>query len=169
MDAKITPESKELCKEWRSLTSKTCSHINQQLWLKGWLIVGFGTVIVILLGSILAHREDRFERNFDGRGQSMMQGRAGMMWWFFGDENQIDDQNNIWCMQQATVEIDGQNPNGKVYTTHQGNCPFLNNQNEPQENTNSFFGRMENRMKQFFGKDSKWVVTTWTITTGTAK
>ena len=99
-----------------------------------------------------------------------MQGRAGMMWWFFGDENQQDDASNIqWCMQQATVEIDSQNPNGTVYTTHQGNCPFLDNQNKPQENTNSFFGRMENRMKQFFGWDRKWVTATWSVTTGTAK
>lgn len=96
-----------------------------------------------------------------------MQGR-GMMWLFW-DENQQNDQNNIqWCMQQATVEIDPQNPNGKIYTAHQGNCPFLDNQNKAEENTNSFFGRMENRMKQFFGGDNKWVTTTWTVATWTA-
>jgi hypothetical protein len=27
---------------------------------------------------------------------------------------------------------------------------------------------MENRMKQFFGGDNKWVTTTWTVATWTA-
>jgi len=173
MEAKITSESKELCKEWKSLTCKTCSHINQKLWLKGWLIVGFWIIIIWLLAHIWHEREDRFERwygqDFGGRQESMMQGRAGMMW-FFWDENQQDDQNNIqWCMQQATVEIDPQNPNGKIYTAHQGNCPFLDNQNnQKDQESNSFFGRMESKMKQFFGVDKKWVAT-WTIATWATK
>ena len=164
MDAKITPASKELCKEWKSLTGKTCSHINQQLWLKGWLIIGFGIIIIGFVAHAWHERGDRFERNFDGRQQGMMQWRAGMMWWFFWDENK---QNVQWCTQQASIQIDPQNPDAQIVTAR-ANCPFAN-KGIDQENANSFFGRMENRMKQFFGKDSKWVAATWTITTGTAK
>ncbi|MEI6426169.1 MAG: hypothetical protein WCO66_02330 [Candidatus Absconditabacteria bacterium] len=181
MEAKNTSEAKELCKEWKSLTGKTFSHVNEKLGLKGWLIVGFGIVIVALLAHMGHQRGDRFERNFGDR-QSMMQERGGMMG-IFRDEAERGEgkgfgpmQGIQGCNQQATVEIDPANPDVQMIKM-QGNCPFADQKDgqgrggKYQDGTGEqgFFDRMETRMKAFFGDDKKGATATGAIATGDTK
>lgn len=169
MEDKKLSELQSTAKEWVHATGKAFHQIDKELWLKGRIAVWFGIAIVWLLGVLVAHTSDRYEQSFDrdGRG-SMMQDRRGF-------ENMDDDmfnqiRNSIdrdfdrmwwkrqglqWCSQQATIQIDPQNPGVQVIASH-ANCPFATQEVAGQnQQSDSIFDRMENRMKQMFGSDNK--------------
>ena len=152
-------------KDWKNLSVKTFNQVSKKLWTKGRIIVIFGIAIVWLLGAVVAHMDDRYDRGFDRSYGNMMQGRESMMWdsrrwgdqfqerWFGRNQNK---QSMQWCAQKATFETDPSNPNIQIMKS-QVNCPFVDqvNNNDSQK-TDGFFGRMETRMKQMFGSDQKW-------------
>jgi len=185
MEEKKISEFKTTAKEWGTATCKVFHQVDKELWVKGRIAVGFGIVIVCLLGAIADWRDWGHERSFErgGRG-SMMQDRNfdrndqfGMM---RKGSKSDSDQNDIgwiqWCRQESTLAIDPENPNIQVVRSNV-DCPFANEMNDVNnQKSDSFFGSMEARMQQFFGKDNKGaevpsdvtipnpvVVVTWTI------
>ena len=74
-----TAEFKATAKEWKDLSSKTFHQVNKALGTKGRIIVVFGIAIVWLLGAVVAHMDDRYDRGFDRDYGNMMQGRESMM------------------------------------------------------------------------------------------
>ena len=186
MEEKKISEFKATAKEWGTATCKVFHQVDKELWVKGRIAVGFGIVIVSLLRAIADWRGGDHERFFDrdGRG-SMMQDRNfdrndqfGMMRRGIQSDSEQNDLGWMmqWCRQQATLAIDPQNPNIQVVRSNV-DCPFANDMNDANnQKSDSFFGRMEARMQQFFGKDNKGaetpsdiaipnsvVVVTWTI------
>jgi len=149
-------------KEWKNLSVRTFNQVNKKLWAKGRIRLGLGVVIICLLASILGHIWGRHHRDFD-RGYGMMQGREAMMWNSRrgGDQFQErgfgraqDGQTIQGCAQQATLQIDPNNPNAQVVTS-QVNCPFADQANTAPQQQDWFFDRMEARMQQVFGIDQR--------------
>ena len=185
MEEKKISELKATVKEWGTATGKVFHQVDKELWIKWRIAVGFGIVIVWLLGALVAQADERHEKSFErgfGDRQAMMQERGGMM----RDLRQWEDKgearwfgNMQWiqgCSQQATVEIDPANPDLPMIKM-QWNCPFADQKDwqgrgaRYQEWTGEqgFFDRMETRMKNFFGSDKKWATDTATVATGDAK
>ena len=165
MEEKILSEFKISLKEWGRSTYNVFHQIDKELWVKGRITVGFGIVVVCLLGSIAHHRDRNHERSFDRdcRG-SMMQDRKWMMQNFKNSKNKkgrFSNQQEIQgCSQQANFQVDGQTPNIKIMRSN-GNYPSIDQEAAEQINQSDFmFDRMESRMKQIFGNDNKWSQTT---------
>jgi len=179
-----TAEFKATAKEWKDLSSKTFHQVNKALGTKGRIIVVFGIAIVWLLGAVVAHMDDRYDRGFDRDYGNMMQGRESMMWNSRRGDDQFQErgfgrnQDGQWiqgCSQKAAMEINSKNPSIQSMQSHE-NCPFADQMNsDDAQKSDGFFGRMETRMKQMFGSDQKWDIqvsvpeTTIVVSTGSTK
>lgn len=173
MEEKKISELQSTAKEWAHATGKVFHQVDKELWLKWRIAVGFGIVIVWILGAILAHVDHRDYRSFDRdnresiiqekgnkmqRRDGMMNSNDGMMW--FGRENAQDKWMGLqWCMHQATVEIDSQNPANPIIRSR-SNCPFATQEVTAQnEQSDSMFDRMQTKMKQIFGDSNAETIT----------